>query len=325
MNSSFFNSVEIVQSLNRWKKHLLIVGLIALAASAIFSGPRFMKPLYKSFAIVYPSNLIAFSTESSTEQMLQLTQSADIQDKVIKVFNLFEHYEIDTTKNKHYKTEVDKMYIDRVSIKKTEYESMEITVLDEDPLVASRIVDSIIHYFDVKARQLQSEKSAEVMLIFKNQFLKKKAEMDSMEMLLRSYRMDYGLLDYKEQSKAAVRAYFKGMVKGNGKTVSESRTLMNNLEDKGGEFIALNEHLWRVRGTYNDLKLQYENAERDVYKKLTYANVVTQPIPSDKKAYPIRWLVCLITVGGSLFLAFMLLLFFQAEKKIVRVQPEAKS
>jgi len=317
MNNSFFNSVAIIQSLYRWKIHLLVVGLLSLVASIVFSGPQFIRPLYKSYSIIYPSNLINYSTESATEQMLQLMQSSDIRNKVIKVFNLYDHYEIDTTKNKHYKTEVEHVYDEHVSIKKTEYESVEITVMDFDPRTAAGIVDSIIHFFDMKARQLQAEKSAEVMLIYKNQLTRKKAEMDSMEALLRSYRMDYGLLDYKEQSKAAVRAYFKGMQSGNSKSVSESKTLMNALEDKGGEFVALNEHLWRTRGTYNDLKLNYENAERDVIKKLTYANVVTHPERSDKKAYPVRWLVVLITVGGSLFLAFMLLLFFQSRRTIV--------
>ena len=100
--------------------------------------------------------------------MLQLAQSSDIRDKVIKDFNLFRHYDIDTLKNIHFRTDVIKMYEENVTIKKTEYESMEITVLDEDPVIASAMVDSIIHFFDVKARSLQAEKCVVVMIIAKS-------------------------------------------------------------------------------------------------------------------------------------------------------------
>ena len=315
MDNIFFNSADLMQLILRWKKHLIIVGLISLVGSILFSSPFFIKPKYKSFALIYPSNLIAYSTESSTEQMLQLTQSYDIRDKIINTFHLFEHYNIDTLKNKTFKSEVYKKYDENIIIKKTEYESMEITVYDTDPLIASQIADSIVHYFDLKARSLQIEKSHEVMVIALDQLKNKKNQLDSMENLLHDYSTKYGLLDYKSQSKEVTRAYMRGLTSNDTKVLKESNRIMQGLMDKGTEFNSINEHLWRLRGTYNDLKLIYENAYRDVYKELTYANVVTRPFPSDKKAYPVRWLIVLISVGSSLLLAFMILLIFDPKKK----------
>src|SRR6476620_4286090 len=97
MENTFFNSVELMRLLNKWKKHLIIIGLISLVASIFFSSPIFIKPKYKSTAIVYPSNLVAYSTESPTEQMLQIAQSTDIRERLIQRFNLAKHYDIDTT------------------------------------------------------------------------------------------------------------------------------------------------------------------------------------------------------------------------------------
>ena len=315
MDNIFFNSTDLLQLILRWKKHLIIVGLISLVGSILFSSPIFIKPKFKSFALIYPSNLIAYSTESATEQMLQLTQSYDIRDKIINTFYLFEHYDIDTLKNKTFKSEVYKKYDENIIIKKTEYESMEITVYDTDPLIASQIADSIVHYFDLKARSLQIEKSHEVMVIALDQLKNKKNQLDSMENLLHDYSTKYGLLDYKSQSKEVTRAYMRGLTSNDSKVIKESNRIMQGLMDKGTEFNSINEHLWRLRGTYNDLKLIYENAYRDVYKELTYANVVTRPFPSDRKAYPVRWLIVLISVGSSLLLAFMILLIFDSKKK----------
>ncbi len=315
MDNIFFNSADLMQLIVRWKKHLIIVGLISLVGSILFSSPIFIKPKFKSFALIYPSNLIAYSTESATEQMLQLTQSYDIRDKIINTFHLFEHYDIDTLKNKTFKSEVYKKYDENIIIKKTEYESMEITVYDTDPLIASQIADSIVHYFDLKARSLQIEKSHEVMVIALDQLKNKKNQLDSMENLLHEYSTKYGLLDYKSQSKEVTRAYMRGLTSNDAKVIKESNRIMQGLMDKGTEFNSINEHLWRLRGTYNDLKLIYENAYRDVYKELTYANVVTRPFPSDRKAYPVRWLIVLISVGSSLLLAFMILVIFDSKKK----------
>ena len=315
MDNIFFNSADLMQLILRWKKHLIIVGLISLVGSVLFSSPIFIKPKFKSFALIYPSNLIAYSTESATEQMLQLTQSYDIRDEIINTFHLFEHYDIDTLKNKTFKSEVYKKYDENIIIKKTEYESMEITVYDTDPLIASQIADSIVHYFDLKARSLQIEKSHEVMVIALDQLKNKKNQLDSMENLLHEYSTKYGLLDYKSQSKEVTRAYMRGLTTNDTKVINESNRIMQGLMDKGTEFNSINEHLWRLRGTYNDLKLIYENAYRDVYKDLTYANVVTRPFPSDKKAYPVRWLIVLVSVGSSLLLAFMILLIFDSKKK----------
>ncbi len=315
MDNTFFNSIELLRLVAKWKKHLIIIGLISLAGSIIFSSPYFIKPKYKSFAVIYPSNLIAYSTESPTEQMLQLAQSYDIRDRIIQSFNLYKHYDLDTTRVKSYKSRIYQMYDENITIKKTEYESMEITVFDTDPLIASSIADSIIHYFNVKSRALQVEKSYEVMLIAGEQLEKKKHEMDSMENILHEYSVKYGLLDIKQQTREVMRSIMRGGSSGNGKSYSDGKSLFENLKEKGNEYTSLTEHLWRVRGTYNDIKLVYENAYRDVFKKLTYANVVTKPFPSDKKAYPVRWLIVVVSVGVSLLVSFMLLLIFNTGKK----------
>jgi len=314
MDNNFFNSFDLVQLVYKWRKHLIVVGIISLVASAIFSSPYFIQPKFKSFAIIYPSNLTAYSTESETEQMLQLAQSYDIRDQIIKTFNLYDHYDIDTLKGRSFRSEVYKKYDENIIIKKTEYESMDITVYDTDPQIASRIVDSIIHFFDLKARALQVEKSYEVLVIAKEQLQKKKMEMDSMDAILSDYSKRYSILDYKSQSKEVTRGYMRVLTSSNTRGLKEARELFEGLKEKGPEFNSVSENLWRVRGTYNDIKLMYDNAERDVYKKLTYANVVTKPFPADKKSYPVRWLIVLISVGASLIFAFTILLVINTRK-----------
>jgi hypothetical protein len=65
---------------------------------------------------------------------------------------------------------------------------------------------------------------------------------------------------------------------------------------------------------YAKLQFEYENALKDVSKILTYSNMVTRPIPADKKSTPIRWLIVLVSVVSSLFVAFLVLLFMDSAK-----------
>jgi uncharacterized protein involved in exopolysaccharide biosynthesis len=305
MNEYFDNS-NILKIVQKYQKQLVIVTSATLLLSVIFSMPWFIKPKYKSTAVIYPANIIAFGSETPDEQMVQVFQSDDIKTQVANEFNLYETYGIDTTKNKSYKTKLIKEFNENITIDKTELVSVQIEAMHPSPVVARDIVNRMIELFNQKERNLQKEKAMELVTILKKQLNDKRTEMDSMDVLVRDIRVKYGILDYALQTEYATEGALiaSPMQKANEQEV---KTLLNNLKDKGGEFVALNEHLWRVRGTYNDLKVQYENALRDVEKNLTYCNVVTSPFVADKKSYPVRWLIVVISMISTLMFSLIVI------------------
>lgn len=313
--TNFFENNYVLRILVRWKKHLMIIVGSSIVISALLSSPLFIKPKFKSTAIIYPSNLIPYSSETPTEQMLQLLQSVDIRDAIIKKFNLADHYDIDTTAAQHY-SNLTATYEENVVVKKTEYESVKIEVLDTDPKMACDMASAIINLFNQKTRSLQREKSYEVLNIFRNQLSMKKSEMDSLDNLTKKLRVEFGLLDYDIQTEGVTVGFFDLMSKGklNPGIQQEIDNLKKNLQEKGGDLISLKEHLWRIRGTYNDLKISYENAAKDVSKELTYTNVVTKPFPADKKSYPIRWLIVLLTASSTFFFSFLIITIIDSDK-----------
>ncbi len=307
-----FDALFVIDIALKYKKHLALVGISSVILAIIFSSPFFITPKFKSTAVVYPSNLVPYSTESPTEQMLQLFDSDDIRDQLISDFDLYNHYEVDTN-SKYPLTTLHGIMRDNIKFDKTKFESVEITVWDTDPEIASRMIDSLLSSMHEKARLLQREKSAEVVVIIKNQLDLKKAEMDSMENALRQIRSDYGILDFEEQVKGFSKVYYNEVANGRagqgaGRPLDK---VMNNLTSKGGEYVSLKEHLWRVRGTYNDFKIQYENALKDLTKELTYSNVITNPVPAEKKSYPVRSLIVVMFTGGMLLLSFIILVLYE--------------
>lgn len=302
--SKYKNNPELFDLVLKWWKQLAIVSIVALVLSIVFSSSFVITPKYKSFAVLYPANIISMGTETPTEQMLQVLEADNIRDSIVDLYNLHETYKIDTNS----RTNLIKEYQSNIVFRKTEFESVVIEVLDPDPVRARDMVNSIITFFNKKERSLQKEKAMELVTILDVQVNKKKAEMDSMEAILLGLRQDYGILDYDLQTEYATERYLEVISTPSKKAnAKEIEPLLKALKEKGGEFQSLNEHLWRIRGGYNDLKEQLEAAERDVAKNLTYCNIITNPVVSDKKAYPIRWLIVLVSVLGTVLMTILIL------------------
>ena len=302
--SEYFDNTNILKIIQKYQKQLVIVTCATLLLSTIFSMPWFIKPKYKSTAVIYPANIIAFGSETPDEQMVQVFQSDDIKTQIANEFNLYETYGIDTTKDKSYKTKLIKEFNENITIDKTELVSVQIEALHPNPVIARDIVNRMIELFTQKERNLQKEKAMELVTILKKQLEDKRHEMDSLDIMIKDLRINYGLLDYPLQTRYATQNYLKS---SSGKGDNEVTAMLKNLKEKGGEFVALNEHIWRIRGTYNDLKVQYENALRDVEKNLTYCNVVTSPFVADKKSYPVRWLIVVISTLSTLLFSLIVI------------------
>jgi len=310
-NASLWNLI-----IGRWRQ-LVMLAVVAALLSTVFSSPFIIEPRYRSNAVLYPANIIPMGTETPTEQMMQVLESDQIRDSIVKNFDLFNVYRIDHTDD-GAKSAMVRKYKSLVSVRKTEYESVVVEVEDTDPLRARDMVNAIIHYFNRKTKLMQKEKSIEVVEILSREVGEKRHEMDSMEAVLTALRTDYGLLDYGLQTEYATERYLDVITTPSKKSsAKEIEPLLAALKEKGGEFVALNEHLWRTRGKYNDLKEQLERARFDVDKQLTYSNIITHPEVADRKSYPIRWLIVLASVIGTLLMAVVVISVIESVRSSV--------
>src|SRR5258706_14475469 len=106
-----FRSTGLLVLLWKWRVHLLVILFLSGTGAFIFSGPQLIKPMYSSEAILYPSNLIPYSTESPTAQMLQLLQSSEIRDSIIAQLDLMKRNEIEPAKSRIHRTQLYDSYL----------------------------------------------------------------------------------------------------------------------------------------------------------------------------------------------------------------------
>lgn len=286
----YFDTTPLLKAVFKWKWHIIAITLIASVCGAIFSGPTFITPEYKSEAVVYPSGISEFSDETYTEQMLQVMDSKEIMDSVIKTLNLMEHYKIDPN-YKYARTALVGEYRDRVSISKTPYDAVKIKVLDRDPELAYQMVNEIIRLYDVKFNEIHKAKKWEYVKMYEKNLAKKYSFIDSLKRDLAQIVGDGNMINYLYLSKGNSIAYF-----GEGND--------NNPENIPNA-IALVELIASETEAYSEVRLEYEEEIREAAGEMSFINVVSYPFVADKKAYPVRWLIVALCGIGSFLLSIL--------------------
>lgn len=313
--NNFFDNQRIFQLIWNRKVHFIIVGAVAVLLSAIFSGPVFIKPKFKSTARIYPSNIWVMSEESETEQMLEIISSRDIKLKVINAFNLHEVYKVKRD-DPHYLTYMLDLYNQHVNAGKTKFETVEIKVMDYDPQRASDMCDSIIRFYNKKVRNMHKAKDLEMVKIARKNLDKKYGELDTLMAELDIVRKEYGILDFKSQVEKVTEGYMNALAGGraSGADTRKIQDLYNNLAEKGSQTRILENRFDNLLTTIDSLTTVHDIYLSEFEKDITYAHVVEYPVPADKKSYPVRWLIVAFTTISAVFLALLVFLVLDYRK-----------
>jgi capsule polysaccharide export protein KpsE/RkpR len=295
------NTVAIAKiAFTHWKK-LSIVAVVAIIASSFFSSPIFIAPKYKSSTVIFPSNLVSFSDESNTEQLLQFINSEELKNAMAKRFDLYNHYGIDSTEEKAV-SKFNEFYNSNFSASSTLYESVDIEVIDVSKELAQKMANAIVE--EVNKLILQTKKNivSEYVKSYSNQLKIKETEIDSIESKLKYMRVTYGLIDVKAQSKVISKRL--------GKSMSETDTkILKGLQEYGGEYTLLQSQLNVEINSYKDLKANYDKNLLDYNGKLSYTTVISKANLPDKKCAPLRMVIVVLFTLSSLLLALTILLF----------------
>lgn len=308
-----------------WKKrkNLLIVSSIAAVLAIIISF--MIKPLFLSSAIVFPAatstvsfseqrnakaSSMDFGEEEQAEQLVQILQSSKIRDRVINQFGLMKHYGIDSTDvNKNFK--LMKEYGGHISFIRTRYGSIQIDVLDEDPILAAEIANKIVDLIDTVKNSMVAERTLPAFDI-------NKRKKDLLELDLKTVLVQLDSL-------AA-----KGVISLEGRTnlytafieakSAADRDFLKKQIDVNLLYGAKFDGLEQMRDE-KIIKLEkfldsYEQAESDAYTNFTHKFIVERAVVADKKDKPKRMIIVLLSTMGTFFFMVFLLLINERFKEL---------
>lgn len=307
--NNYFDNTPLIQTIFKWKWHIVIITLVAAVLGAIFSGSKFITPLYKSDATVYPTHIEEYSDETITEQMLQIMQSQEIMDSVVEKFGLLKHYKIDKS-YKYWKTALIGEYRSNVSISRTPYDAVIIKVYDSDPEIACAMVYEIVNQYNRIIERITKNQRGEQARMFKSTLEDNEVFLDSLRERLNTIGTEYGIVDVQSQAREITRAYLN-----NGKS-DKVKELKENLENYGPEVNIINNLIYYAAENYHKTKYDFEREQRYCANNISFANMVSNPFAADKKAFPIRWVVVALCALCACFISILAVYLMENKKSI---------
>ena len=336
-----YNSKYLCKLLVEYRKPILLILAVAALCAVIFSAPFFITPLFKSTTIIYPTSsnsiskvlisttyqsekdIMNFGEDEQTEQMLQVLNSNRVRDKVISRFNLMEHYNIKPDSKYPY-TKLNKLYDARIKFRRTEYNAVKITVLDSDAALSARIANEIAEIFDSTMNQMQKEVAVKAFRLVEEEYTTLWNEMHQLEDSLNTLRK-LGVFDYESQVEMLSQQMAVELGKGNTQGINNIQKQLDILAEYGGASYAINERLDNDRLQLSLVKSKYEEAKMDATQDIPHKFVVTSAFQAERKSYPIRWIIVVVTVLSTFLLLIFCIVFYDRSKDFFRREAEKNS
>jgi len=273
-----YNHEVSIQFFRRWWKLLAAVFVLGAIGAAIAAWS--IKPLYKSSAVIFPTNsnrlskaimgyhysldFMDYGIERDCEYAIQILSSKRMQQAVCEHFNLLEHYGIPAD-HPHRLFKLDKQYKSNITVKRTEFLGVEIGVLDQDPQWAADIANYIATMYDTLCHEIHHDRALSAAEVMDGVCASMEKEIDSLSNL--------------------------------PATAWRTKLIADKCEQLA------------------DLQTRATQTSVDKNLEVSYKYSVDEAVPADKKAYPKRLLIILGGSFGAVVVCIFALLIFCPMKK----------
>ena len=264
----------------RWWRVLTIVAVAAAVVSLIVA--LLIKPLYKSSAVIFPTNsnrlskaimdyhysldFMDYGIERDCEYAIQILSSKRMQQAVCEHFNLMEHYAI---KGPNPLFKLEKQYRSNISVKRTEFLGVEIGVLDQDPQWAADLANYMAEMYDTLCHEIHHDRAVSAANVMNGVVASLEQQIDSI-----------------------------------ASTAGNTAWKQTLIADKCEQLA--------------DLQRRAVQTNVDKETEVSYKYLVDKAVVADKKAYPKRLLIVLAGMLGAVVVAiFGLLVFAKKEDELV--------
>jgi capsular polysaccharide biosynthesis protein len=287
----------LFQFLKRYRMPLILVSFICGVLSAAIS--LLIPKEYKSTAVVFPpaSLSLDLSTENpnfgydiEADRLVQILQSKEIRDSVIRRFNLVEYYDINPD-SRDWLSKADRAYRGDVEFKRSTFMSIVISCQTEDPELSANIVNYILEMANKVRENIYKQNVKLAYNKIMDEYKVEKMITDSLYALLQKRFSDEGISGLLLLAPNAQLNFDLQQMTGK-KGEANTASLL------GAEILKYRFHL--------DLQNEQETRAKHVGKMLEYPvsqiHILDSAEPNYRKTYPMVTLNVLVAfVLGFLF------------------------
>lgn len=327
-NNSDLNSGNLIVFFYKWRKPLIIVTLIAAICSIVVS--LLIQNKYKSTVVLFPTttssiskallseqntgkeDVLRLGEEEEAEQMLQILNSDEIRNRIIEKYNLVKHYDIDDDA-KYILTELQKEYETNVTFERTKFMSVEINVLDHDRDTAAMIANDIANLLDTVKNKMRRVVAVEALQIVEDEYNNQIAYIQELDDSLDAIR-SLGIINVRAQAERLTEQMSIAILQGKKNAAETLRIRLDTLSKYAGVFTNIQEQILLEQERLVLMRSKYREAKVDAERSLQHKFIVNNAFPAEKKTYPIRWLIVVVSTLASFLLALVFILFIESIK-----------
>ncbi len=209
------NLLGVVQSLWRWRKPILIVSFAAAVGTAIIT--LFLPNYYKAtttFLAASPDQATPemlsgltnqrsqyYGTGEDIDRLLTIAESSELVDFLVDSFNLYQHYDIDTTLEKA-PFRVREEFFGLYEVEKTKRDAITLSVEDKERALSAKIANAARVKVDQIAQGLIKEGQQKAIETFRRDIQEKERQIAVLSDTLARLRGTYGVYNANAQAEA---------------------------------------------------------------------------------------------------------------------------
>ena len=331
MKEENFNFLWLLKICTNNIKLLSVIFILTLLSTSVIVV-FFVDSKFESSVIIYPTttssvsqallvehnpyrkDVLEFGEEEQAEELLQILNSDAIRDSIINKYNLYNHYGINLKDNFH-KTTINTIYDGLIKIKKTQFNSIKITVLDTSPQLAADIANSYLDFMDSVLNSIRKERSTQSLEILEARKKILYNQRNNVQDSLSIYR-SYGVLSSTAQTERLTEQYALALSQNNTSGSKKLKLELNNLAQYAGMHDVLLRKSHKIEEELMSIQFEFDRVSIDINYTLENKFVINKAYPADKKSYPVRWLIVLSALLSVLTFTILILSILDSMRNV---------
>ncbi len=312
-----FNSVDLLIYIWKKRKVLSIVGMAAVIASIVAS--MMITPMFSASVIMFPTanasaamglltshyigheGLYGFGEEEQAEQLLQVLHSEPLRNRIIEKHNLMEHYEIDPD-SKYPRTKLYAAYKSNINFKLTEFMSVEVKVMDRDPHIAAAIANDITDLVDTVYYNMKKDRVIAALELVEDELD------DAQDQVL--FMLD------------SLNRIGSEITEGIRMSGNPTEYMVKAFAENGVAYITMMHQMRSEVGMAINMRYRYNEARLEATQNLPHKFVVERAVAPEKKAYPNKSLIVIVSTFASFLFALIVLIIIDNIKARVALKED---
>jgi hypothetical protein len=209
-----------------------------------------------------------------------------------------------------------KMWEDNVSFKRTEFQSIEIRVLDTDAQMAADIANDVASLVDSAKNKMIHERAGQAFAVVEKEYFAMQVRMVLMDDTLK-WLGEKGIANAEKQAEMLSSEYYKAIGRNDARA---SKALKDELDTLGkyGPFQdkLIDQREFELERLFL-LRAKYEELKVDMNQNVSHKFTVNRAWPSEKKAYPIRWLIVVVSTMSAFIFGILVIIGIENYQRVV--------